>query len=232
MSFLLSALAPRRAIIMRRLFMRHGTSHAASRPIPATRAASSLSIRDDDFDGLFPEEVRRLSGQHWTPIDVAERAALILSAAGATRVLDIGSGPGKFCLVGALATQMVFHGVEQRLWLVSVARESALRLGIHRAHFVHGNVTEISFEPYDGFYLFNPFHEQISRFVRQVDRSIHRSRATYDQYVLAVTRKLAATRPGTTVVTYNGFGGVMPPSFAQVGTELAGTDRLEIWARR
>jgi predicted RNA methylase len=211
-------------------------SHVSARPqtvaVSVDSAASSLSISDDDFDRVFPDEVRCLSSQHWTPIAVAARAAEILRASGATRVLDIGSGPGKFCIVGALVTELAFYGVEQRPWLVNVARESAHRLGAHRAHFEHANVTDVSFEPYDAFYLFNPFYEQISHFVRQVDRSINRSRATYDRYVLAVKRKLAATRLGTTVVTYNGFGGVVPPSFAQVGQESAGSDQLEIWARR
>ena len=42
---------------------------------------------------------------HWTPVHVARRAAQFLVTGPETRVLDVGSGPGKFCLVGALATQ-------------------------------------------------------------------------------------------------------------------------------
>jgi hypothetical protein len=71
-------------------------------------------IRDRDFDSLFPDMYQEISDTHWTPVEIARRAAQLLVADSSTRVLDVGSGIGKFCLIGALTTSAHFVGVEQR----------------------------------------------------------------------------------------------------------------------
>src|SRR4029077_8901586 len=72
---------------------------AASRHIPSS---------DDEFDSAYDKQIRELSEQHWTPLWVAARVAHLLTRSGATRVLDVGSGAGKFCIVGALSTDAEF----------------------------------------------------------------------------------------------------------------------------
>ncbi len=78
-----------------------------------------------DFDHVYPDWVRSLSERHWTPVDVAERAAELLVTSAGVRVLDVGSGAGKFCIIGALTTEGKFCGIEQRAHLIDVAREAA-----------------------------------------------------------------------------------------------------------
>jgi 2-polyprenyl-3-methyl-5-hydroxy-6-metoxy-1,4-benzoquinol methylase len=90
---------------------------------------------DNQFDLLYPPEIRALSRAHWTPVKVARRAASFLVREPGTRVLDIGCGPGKFCIVGALATPGRFTGVEQRKQLCELA-QATIEQGPGRIFFL------------------------------------------------------------------------------------------------
>jgi hypothetical protein len=195
----------------------------------ALRAGGVVS--DRHFDEVYPDELRFISHEHWTPVEVAVRAARLLADGGATAVLDVGSGPGKFCIVGALTTDVSYHGVERRPWLVEVARAAASRYGAERAGFAAANMVDFDFAGFDGFYLFNPFHEQIDGGLLCIDADLSPSRLVYLHYIETVQRKLAALAPGTAVVTYHGFGGTMPESYRRVHEEGAGTDSLALWVR-
>jgi hypothetical protein len=203
-------------------------TNRASHPVWAQAVLRS----DVAFDAIYEREIRELSAQHWTPVRVAARAAHLLVRNGATRILDIGSGVGKFCLVGGLTTVADFVGFERRRNLVEIARATALRLGAARATFVHTNIDACSFEGFDGFYLYNPFYEQVSRFLVQIDGALERSEAAYGHYVRTTVDKLRAVKPPVVIVTFNGFGGTMPPDFTFLGDEPAGNDRLEVWTKR
>src|ERR1700730_11082711 len=102
-----------------------------------------FSIEDEKFDRIYPQEIRELSSLCWTPVAVAAEAAKMLVTASGLRVLDIGCGPGKFCLVGASLTDGRFTGVEQRSGLVAEARQAASNLGLADVEFIHGNVMDI-----------------------------------------------------------------------------------------
>ena len=84
-------------------------------------AAALRALRcptDCTFDRLLPEALRVVSGEYWTPLRVAVRAACWLEDVGVRSVVDIGAGVGKFCVVAALASNCRFVGLEQRRWLV------------------------------------------------------------------------------------------------------------------
>jgi type I restriction-modification system DNA methylase subunit len=66
---------------------------------------------DEDFDLIFPLEIRRKSATHFTPIKIAKAAAEFLATEPGIRILDVGSGAGKFCIVGALITNAHYTGV-------------------------------------------------------------------------------------------------------------------------
>src|SRR5436305_754412 len=73
----------------------------------------ALFRNDKAFDQLYPEHIRKLSQLHWTPVDIASKAADFL-AIPCARVLDIGSGVGKFCLAaGSFHPETLFFGIEQ-----------------------------------------------------------------------------------------------------------------------
>ncbi|HEX4405763.1 MAG TPA: class I SAM-dependent methyltransferase [Polyangia bacterium] len=187
---------------------------------------------DPAFDDVYDERIRALSGQHWTPVAIASRAARLLTLAGATRILDVGSGAGKFCIVGALSTRAELVGVERRGDLVAVARAAALRMGATGATFIHANVEDLSFDGFDGIYLYNPFFEHVSRKLPLIDRAVDRSGRAYRRVVRAIEDKLRAMPAPVVVVTYHGFGGQIPRELGYVGSEPAGNDRLELWIKR
>jgi cyclopropane fatty-acyl-phospholipid synthase-like methyltransferase len=79
---------------------------------------SKETISNDRFDQIFDQKLRRVSSVHWTPVEVALSILELLDLAKGSKVLDVGSGAGKFCLVGALNTKAHFFGVDQRQSLV------------------------------------------------------------------------------------------------------------------
>ncbi len=209
-------------------------SSRTARKANATTAPASenaFASSDLEFDAIYDERTRALSPMHWTPLRVAARAARLLTDAGATRVLDVGSGAGKFCIVGALSTDAQFVGIERREQLVNIASGAASRLGATRATFIHADVATFCFEGFDGVYLYNPFHEQISPYLPRIDATLERSDDVYDHFVQRTTDKLAGMAAPVAVVTFNGFGGVMPHSYTFLGGEPAGCDRLELWIK-
>lgn len=199
--------------------------------VPAVTNPAHALVSDIAFDRLYEERIRAISEQHWTPVAVAARAAQLLVSAGATRILDVGSGAGKFCIVGALSTGAEFVGIERRERLIHVARRAAEQAGAARTTFIHANVNAFSFGGFDGIYLYNPFFEQISKHRVLIDRDLERSGRTHRYLVRAVEEKLRATPAPVAVVTFHGFGGRMPTGYALSKDEPAGNDRLELWVK-
>lgn len=77
---------------------------------------------DERFNQLYPAHIQALAGRHWTPLLVARKAATFLAAEKNVRILDIGSGVGKFCMASAYSKpQAFYYGVEQRKNLVMEA---------------------------------------------------------------------------------------------------------------
>lgn len=196
------------------------------------RLRAGAETCDDDFDRIFPAWARRLSDIHWTPVEVARRAAELLAVDSDTRVLDIGSGVGKFCLIGALTTGATFVGIEQRENLIDVARQTALHYDIVRAQFRLGNMMDLDWSEFDGFYLFNPYQENIFDFVTPISGAIQLSAQLYQQYVVATYAGLLSARIGTRVATYHGFGGVVPDEYQLIARDAVGTGCLEVWEKR
>jgi hypothetical protein len=188
----------------------------------------SGEVDDDTFDLIFPPEVRRLSSFHWSPLECAVRAAEMCVPEPGTKVLDAGAGPGKFCLIGSLVTEGEFFGIEQRRTLVDTAREIAERYKISRVHFDCGNVIDFDWNPFDSIYLYNPFSENLDRSIC-IDDSCELFPELYISYIRAVQRKLADLGSGTRVVTLNGFGGDLPPSYELLHREGSDSLPLELW---
>lgn len=157
------------------------------------------------------------------------RASKLLECGPGARVLDIGSGVGKFCIVAAAATGARVLGVERRQGLVEVAEQTAAWYGVD-VSFVHGSFA--SYDPLvvDGVYLFNPFVENIASMEDHIDSSVELSERRFVEDVAAAEGFLRAARTGTRVVTYCGFGGQMPPGYVRVLRERrAGV--LELWIK-
>lgn len=186
------------------------------------------AFRDHEFDRDFPEDIYQQSACHWTPMDVCQMAAQMLVEKPGTRVLDIGCGPGKFCVIGATTTLGHFTGVEQRSRLVKAARDLLARHRITRAEIVHGNITSVSFAAFDAFYLFNPFEENILPMLR-IDHDVEMQPRLYDDYTLHVQQQLELKPLGTRIVTYYGSCAEVPECYTCVKTAYDGT--LKLWLK-
>lgn len=186
------------------------------------------ALEDHRFDLAYPPEIRELSRIHWTPVQIARWAAEFLVRESGTRVLDIGCGPGKFCIVGALATDGRFTGVEQRKHLCDLARVTIGQAQISNAEIVHGNIAEIDFACFDAFYLFNPFEENLNTTLK-IDGAIDLSGELYDKYAEHVASQLARAPLGTRVATYCGECEEVPVGYECL--ENSRDYRLKLWVK-
>jgi len=212
-------------------------ARTATDVMPALETWSHAALAVDDmtdaqFDALLPRAVRRVSCIYWTPVRVARRAARILDDLGVSRVLDVGSGPGKFCVVaGAAAPRIAFVGIEQRPHLVAAARALAASVGTTNVTFTHGDATCLPAAGFDGFYVFNSFAENSFSIDNQFDQTVELSHVRRVDDVMRVERWLAARSVGTILLTYHGLGGPIPGSYECVHVEAAGSSWLRAWRK-
>lgn len=193
-------------------------------------AAGTLS--DDLFDRLLAPRWRVRSAVHWTPVAVAYLAIRWLTEGGARRVLDVGAGVGKLCVLGALCARDVrFVGIERRLALVSEARHLAKLLGVSdRVEIREGTLETIDPHEFDAFYLYNPFVENLPECDDdRIDKRVDLDPAHFARDVEIVDGWLRAARNGTRVVTLHGFGGLVPLTYRRVGGQRVGWDSLTAW---
>ena len=188
-------------------------------------------IADADFDDVYPVSARSVSSTYWTPVHVASRAAELLVLDASTRVLDVGSGAGKFCIVGAATTGAHFVGVEQREHLVLAARTAAACVGVTNAQFIHGTFNMVDVSSFGALYFYNPFEENMWDRRTCIDDTVELSRERFLADVKSAEQLLARARGGTRVVTYHGFGGCMPPGYDLALRERCHTGFLELWIR-
>jgi SAM-dependent methyltransferase len=202
----------------------------------AERVADALRggtlVRDRVFDSLLPDELRKPSARFWSPVAVAVLAARWLAAGGGRRILDVGSGAGKFCTIGALVTRSSFVGIEHREHLVDRARRLAQRLGVaDRVEFVHGGLGDVEPAEHDALYLFNPFEENALTRAEWLDDSIALSVGKYHDDVGAMEGAFERLGLGARVVTYEGFGGLLPDGFELVRSAVVHGGPLRLWRR-
>lgn len=179
-------------------------------------------VTDLRFDmAVYPPEIVELSAIHWTRVYIAAMAARMLVQDASTSVLDVGSGCGKFCIVGALTTPGRFAGIEIRPDLHELAKSAAETLDAN-VNFLNGDMADLDWSAFNAFFFYNPFYDALNRsesgldFLRQVE---------------TVKERLRKCRKGTRVVTHHGFGGDMPGDYKQVERHLVSAAILELWVK-
>lgn len=186
------------------------------------------TVEDEKFDRIYSPQIRKLSAVFWTPVRIAAEAAKLLVTAPDARILDIGCGAGKFCLVGASVTEGRFTGVEQRGELVAAARKAAAHLQFSDVEFLHMNVTDVAFADYEAFYIFNPFEENLFH-GRKINAGVPLSPALFKRYTNHVAAELGARPLGTRVVTYMGYGDEVPSCYTCESALFR--DDLKLWIK-
>ncbi len=188
--------------------------------------------RDMDFDRFMARELLPVSNRYWSQLVVAERMSQWLDALGVESVVDIGSGPGKLCVAGALAGERRFVGIEQRKNLVHEARRLAELFGVsERARFVHAVFGETRVPQADAYYLYNPFGENLFSVDDALDGEVELSNRRFVQDTRAVEALLRDAPVGTHLITYNGFGGRVPASYKLIHSDRALPCLLRLWTK-
>ncbi|HTJ51554.1 MAG TPA: methyltransferase domain-containing protein [Cyclobacteriaceae bacterium] len=172
----------------------------------------NVNVTDDDFNGIYPKKIRLNAQKHWTPVSVAKSASEFLVDRPGTRVLDIGSGVGKFCMVGACNTKGYFTGIEQRLELVELSKKISRLYQIRNVEFFNGNIIDIKFNYYDAFYFYNSFYENIDM-VHRIDDTIKLDTQLYHSYCLYIVDQFRSLPLGTRLVTFCSPLNIIPQSF-------------------
>jgi len=187
-------------------------------------------VYDRVFDDVFPLAMRRASSVHWTPVEVAVRAAKLLAEGEPDPViLDIGAGIGKFCAIAAATVDAKVKGIEHREHFVTIARAAASRLGVE-VDFAHGTLEDHDPTTVSGVYMFNPFAENLAAPADHLDETVELGRDVFWRDVTATERFLNRARYGTRVVTYCGWGGAMPKDYELVLRERC-AGLLELWRK-
>ncbi len=185
-------------------------------------------ITDNEFDAIYPEDLKKLGNIHWTPVEVALEAAVFLSEMKSPNILDIGSGAGKFCLIGAAITKANFTGVELRPVLYKVAKRIATHYGLSNAQFINSNIIEIDFLKYNAFYYFNPFYENIEK-TNIIDDTLDLKTQNYNIYTKYVKEQLENMPKGTRLVTYWSSAKDVPLNYTLQAESMNGL--LEMWEK-
>ena len=175
---------------------------------------------DSQFNSLYPASMQRLARRHWTPLDATRLAVEFLAPDDGMRILDIGSGAGKFCLSAAYFKPAgLFYGVEQRENLVQHAEAAKMTLALGNVFFIKGNFAELDLRQFDHFYFYNSFYENL-RGTPKIDFNIPFSETLYSYYDRLLFEKLEEMPAGTRVVTRCSWEDKAPASFRIVKSDF------------
>jgi SAM-dependent methyltransferase len=184
---------------------------------------------DVEFNRLYPFSIQALAKDHWTPLTIAVKAARFLAAEDHVRILDIGSGVGKFCLAAARHTpKATYFGVEQRESLIHFANAAKQQLQLDNVSFIHGNFTRLDLKKYDHFYFYNAFYENLHG-TDKIDDSIDYSGELYNYYNRYLYKQLRQMPEGTKVCTLCSLEYEIPQDFQLVGTDT--DEPLKFWIK-
>jgi hypothetical protein len=199
-------------------------------PLVENRIAVESWFRSDlKFNSLYPTSVRLLAQRHWTPIEVARKAADFLAADNHVSILDIGSGVGKFCLAAAQhKPNAFFYGIEQRKKLFNYACVTKKMLQLDNVFFTTGNFTQIDFKKYDHFYFYNSFYENLTG-TDKIDDSIDYSLELFNYYNWYLYKQLEQRPSGTRIATFHSLEYEIPPGYYTVAVDLEGA--LKCWVK-
>jgi hypothetical protein len=196
----------------------------------AYRLRHGAIVDDETFDELLSPHAQKKSTSYWSPVAAAQQAARLFHDAGSQRILDVGSGSGKFCSVASLTLDRRIWGLERRGSLVLESRRLAQTLGAEVV-IIEGGLEAIEPREFDGFYFFNPFGEYVADDADRYDAEFPRSFEGYVADARRVERWLREAPLGTALITHHGLGGRIPASFEVRHTERFGKGIMRLWVK-
>ncbi len=176
----------------------------------------SFLSSDKLFLELYPKEFRLNDQMHFTPLEVTRRASHFLATQAGEKIVDIGSGIGKFCIPAAMMhTQQQFYGIEIRKDLLDASTVLQQQLGIKNLHMIHGDILQHQLTIYDHFYFFNAFYEQQDE-AEKLDRELIFKSSLYRKYHAHVYKELEKKPIGTKLATFFSQSELFPSSYVEV----------------
>jgi Histone methylation protein DOT1 len=193
-----------------------------------TDLKSDKKVTDAVFNAIYPNKLKEAAEIHFTPIEVAKIAARYLVDNRDSKILDLGSGAGKFCMIGSACTIGHFCGVELRKNLSTIAERIKKHYQLTNVTFINNNIINIDFSKFDAFYIYNPFYEHIVP-SGQLDDKIELKRELYEVYSLYVKNQLDKMPENTKLVTYFSYLKEIPGSFKLQSSDF--DDKLKMWKK-
>ena len=177
-------------------------------------------LSDARLHYVYPEAIQLLASKHWTPLGITQMVVEFLAPTRGVKVLDIGSGVGKFCLAAAYYKPGAsFFGVEQRKDLTDHAESARVMLGLKNAYFINSNFTQVDFKQYDHFYFYNSFYENLVD-TDKIDESLSYSWELYNLYNRFLCKKLDEMPSGTRLATFHCLEDKIPSDYQLVESKV------------
>lgn len=189
---------------------------------------SNLCVPDSEFNSIYPDKIKQAAAKHFSPVEVSKIASNYLADKKGVRILDIGAGAGKFCMIGSAYTEGYFVGVEQRRSLHNLSKQIADQYNLTNIEFINSNIQDINFKEFDAFYFFNSFYENIAQSEELTDE-IELRISLYNRYSSYVKGQLDKMPKGTKLVTYFSSVSVTPESYYLIA--YAFDNKLKMWEK-
>lgn len=186
----------------------------------------NMPVKDKDFDMIYPLAIRKMSNRHFTEVAVAIQAAQLLVTKPKQKILDIGSGVGKFCFVAGSYTEADYTGVDYRKHFVELCTNIKIKHRFKNVNFIHNDIMNIDFTKFDSFYFFNSFQEHTDA-TAKLDDTIEVNQEKYKKYFLFLKEQFENMPEGTRIVTYHVHHFQIPDSYRLVSMHFDGL--LNCW---
>lgn len=189
----------------------------------------SRIISDEEFDLIYPSNIQSLSTRHWTPVGIAKIVSDFLCCNRQLKILDIGSGVGKFCFVAAsLHPRCDFYGVEFRENFIRLSNNIKNTYRIKNVHFFNKDILEMDFTRYNGIYFFNSFQERIDD-TAIIDQHGELSYGLYKEYTRHLFFQFQSMPAGTRLATYHTADFYVPASYRLI--EKSFDNKLKLYIK-
>jgi cyclopropane fatty-acyl-phospholipid synthase-like methyltransferase len=185
-------------------------------------------MQDDEFDMIYPTEMRKMSNRHFTEIEVAIKASQFLVTKPKQNILDIGSGLGKFCFVAGSYTDANYIGVDYRKHFVEFCEKLTIKHRFRNVNFIHSDIVNVDFTKYNAFYFFNSFLEHWDKSAK-LDDTIDLNYDNYKVYSEFLRTQFEKLPEGTRIVTYHAEIGQIPKSYNLISEHFRGL--LKCWEK-
>lgn len=185
---------------------------------------------DLDFDQYLPPRLQKLSSSQWTPLFVIKEIVQMIKTHSISHIYDLGSGVGKFSILVSLLGEIQVTGFEQRKELLDLAQALKIKFKANLVEFSHLDFLELDFSHFDAIYCFNPLYETMSTKF-SIDEETPKSSILYIQKILKLKSNFLNMQKGSKIITYHGFGGIMPKEFKLITKRKNYFGEIEVWEK-